>query len=114
MEEKPKTRPGKNGGTLKNDAGPGRPKGPQLATLIKRLLYANNNKVAKELAASLIMQAKRGNQQAIKQLWDRIDGPITEKIENSGVTKIIIERVQVEASGATCGPNGDSESEEEI
>jgi hypothetical protein len=66
------------------------------------------------LAESLIDQAAEGNSAAIKQLLDRIDGPVTEKIESSGVTKVIIERVSFTDSATPRGTISDSEPEEEV
>lgn len=115
MEEKPKTRPGRNGGTLKNDAGPGRPKGKKnLTTILAGELSKNSWKKAHMLVDAVIMQAARGNGTAIKLIWDHTVGPVTERIESSGVTKVIIERVQIADSSPSLGATGDIEAEEEI
>lgn len=80
-----KTRPGRNGGTLKADAGPGRPKGSlSLTAYIKKALAKDDDAKAKILADAWIMQAAKGNGVIAKQLWDRVDGPVTDKIELSG------------------------------
>lgn len=115
MEEKPKTRPGKNGGTLKNDAGPGRPKGKKnLTTILAAELEKNNWEKGNLLVDAVIAQASRGNGTAMKLIWDHTVGPVTEKVESSGVTKVIIERGSFTDSTPTLGPNDDIEAEEAV
>lgn len=102
-----------HGGSLRR-GGPGRPKGTSVTQLIINCLYEHDGKRAKELAIALIEQAKKGNPQAIKQLLDRIDGPVTERIESSGVTKVIIERVSFTDSSPALGSDDDIEAEEAV
>lgn len=82
-----KTRPGRNGGTLRSggDAGPGRPKGSvSITAYIRKALAQDDDAKAKILADAWIMQAAKGNGVIAKQLWDRVDGPVTDKLELSG------------------------------
>lgn len=106
--------PQPHGGALKRDAGPGRPRGAPVMKYVKRILTENNCNKARRLAEALVERAMEGNGVAIKQILDRIDGPVTERIESSGVTKVIIERVQIADSSPSLGATGDIEAEEEI
>lgn len=74
-----KTQPGRNGGTLKADAGPGRPKGSVslLGELKKQL---DEGETAQMLIKAMILQAARGNGAAMKLVWDRIEGPVPTEI----------------------------------
>jgi len=86
------TRPGRHGGTLKADAGPGRPKGSVSVThFIKELLKANDYEQAKKLAQATIINAAKGNGVALRQILDRIDGPVKEQVDvTSGGEKLIV------------------------
>jgi len=39
------------------------------------------------IATKLIQMASNGDSQAIKLIWDRIEGPVSQKIEHSGELK---------------------------
>ena len=67
----------------------GRPKGSySLVTIWKRKL-AEDPARAERLAEAILTHAEEGNGTAIKQVLDRLDGPVTEKTE--GTQKIIVE-----------------------
>ena len=104
-----KTQPGRNGGTLKADAGPGRPPGSfSLTRLIREALEANDEKQAKQLAAAMILQAAKGNGTAIKEIMNRIDGPVPIVTENE--TTLTLGDSSVEALSKAYGdpPEDDS------
>jgi len=83
------TQPGRHGGTLKADAGPGRPKGSVSVTkFLKDLLEANECDQAKKLAQSLILNAAKGNGTAIKEVMSRIDGPIKQDIDLNSTVNV--------------------------
>lgn len=105
-----KTRPGRNGGTLKAEAGPGRPKGSlSLTAYIKKALAQNNDAKAKILADAWIMQAAKGNGVIAKQLWDRIDGPVVDTVKHDGT---IIIRGDTGSLLARTAPGAREDSEE--
>jgi hypothetical protein len=96
-ETPPKTRQGKNGGTLLSGSSPGRPKGSvSLTTELRKLLAADGGKDAKNLARALILHAAKGNGTAIKELWGRMEGPIKEELEHSGEVVIRVKRDRAE------------------
>lgn len=71
-------------GALKRDAGPGRPKGSlSIIEEIKRKLNQNPELLG-QLTDRVIQLAMEGNPHALKQIMDRIDGPIAEKLEHLG------------------------------
>lgn len=64
----------------------GNPKGKPKGTLsitkhIRAALEANDHEKAKQLADALIYNAAKGNGAAMKQILDRIDGPVKEELE---------------------------------
>jgi hypothetical protein len=58
----------------------GRPKGSISLTTVLRTRLQDET-LANELVDSTISQAKAGNPVALKLLWDRIDGPVLQKVE---------------------------------
>lgn len=93
-----KTQPGRNGGTLKADAGPGRPAGSvSLVSALKRELRENPEKL-QAIVDATIQAAIEGDTSARKLVFDRIDGPMTEKVEVTNVSLTEPERVQRLAS----------------
>jgi hypothetical protein len=63
----------------------GRPKGSvSVVKYIKQLLEANEDEQAKKLAQALILQAAKGNGAALKQILDRVDGPVKQEMEVTG------------------------------
>jgi len=59
----------------------GRPKGAvSIIGHIRKLLAGEDEARAKQLAEALILQSAKGNGVAIRQLLDRIDGPVTQKV----------------------------------
>lgn len=67
----------------------GRPKGSySLVRLWKEKLSKDPDR-AERLAEAILRAAEEGNGTAIKQVLDRLDGPVTEKTE--GVQKIVVE-----------------------
>lgn len=99
--ERPATRPGRNGGTLNNGPGPGKPKGSvSITRRLKEALAANDEKEARALADALIKQAKRGNPQAIRQVLDRIDGPIAQRIELDDVSGLTEDELHARTAAA--------------
>lgn len=83
-EEQPQTYPGRNGGTL-HRGGPGRPKGSlSLKVILERELKKNGRLAATNLVKSTILNAAKGNGAALKIIFDRIDGPVAERLELTG------------------------------
>jgi hypothetical protein len=113
--EQPKTQPGRRGGTLKADAGPGRPKGSvSITAQIKRLLAADKGEQAKKLAQALIIQAAKGNGTAIREIMNRIDGVVGESLEHSGEVVIRVKRDTVDYPDASSGTDGDSSQPQDV
>jgi hypothetical protein len=79
-----------NGRFVKGNAatpGPGRPKGSVSITKhLREALEAQDEKQAKQLAQAIILQAAKGNGQAMKAILDRIDGPVVQRINVSQLT----------------------------
>lgn len=75
---------GGRGGWIKPGSNPrsGRPKGSlSLIGLIREELERNDKEGAKKLAQEIVKQAAQGNATALKQIMDRLDGPIVEQLE---------------------------------
>jgi hypothetical protein len=76
-----KFQPGQSG----NPAG--RPKGSiSLTTILKQKLAEGDT--AKDVIQWTLEQAKIGNAAALKILWDRIDGPIVNKVELDDISAL--------------------------
>ena len=89
-----KTQPGRNGGTLKADAGPGRPAGSvSLVGALRRELIENPHRV-KEIVNATIQAAIEGDTSARKLVFDRIDGALAEKLEVTNVSLTESERME--------------------
>jgi hypothetical protein len=58
----------------------GRPKKEVSLTALLRTKL-ENPQIADELVETTLNQAKAGNPVALKLLWDRIDGPVLQKVE---------------------------------
>lgn len=86
---------------------PGRPKGPSLTTLLKKCLEKKINyedpetqkiirgKVKDAVVWRLILNATQGDNQALKEIFERIDGKTAQRLIGEGFggeTKIIIVR----------------------
>jgi hypothetical protein len=73
------TMPGRNGGTLRQGGSPGRPKGSGSVThALRRLLDqtdADGRTKAELLAEALLTRAMEGNGTAIKEIFNRLEGP---------------------------------------
>jgi hypothetical protein len=81
----PATMPGRNGGTLKRGGSSGRPKGSlNISTILRRVLKqkgADGVINAERVALALVDQAAAGNVAAMRELLNRIDGPVPTKID---------------------------------
>ena len=68
----------------------GRPKSTALLTdWVKHELkkVTPNGTGLERIATKLLSMAENGDSQAIKLIWDRIEGPVSQKIEHSGELK---------------------------
>lgn len=79
------TQPGRNGGTLKRGSNP-KPKGAiSLTTRLVKALKAkdpeSNRAQADLLADDIIRHARGGNAAYAKLIYDRVEGPVTQKLE---------------------------------
>lgn len=73
-------RPGRNGGLLKNTAGPGRPEGSvSLVAAMKRHLREDPKRVD-ELVSAWFRQALDGDTAMAKVFLDRVDGPLPTRL----------------------------------
>ena len=81
--------PGRNGGRLRR--GGGNPSGSTLSITeeLKRQLL--KDKAIEQAARSLLIQFMKGNPAAIKQVLDRIDGPVTEKHDVATEIRVVYE-----------------------
>jgi len=70
-------RPGKSGNPG------GRPRKPLAERLLNQLL-ANDEAEAAKVIKALLTQAKKGDVSAIKEAFDRTEGKVADKMENSG------------------------------
>ena len=52
-----------------------------ITSRLRRVLNADGGKVAEEVAAIIIQQAKRGRFQFVKELVDRIDGSVVQRVQ---------------------------------
>lgn len=65
----------------------GRPPGVCITSAFRRAL--ENGSTVDDFAADLLARAREGNSQAIKQIMDRIDGPVETKVDvTSGGEKL--------------------------
>lgn len=90
------TQPGRNGGTLnRGGAQPGAGRPPKELSItwhIKQALERQDQEGAMALADALVEKAKEGNAAAIREVMDRVDGPVKQKseVEHSGQVAYII------------------------
>jgi hypothetical protein len=82
--------PGRNGGRLKRGGSTGRPKGSvNISSVIRKQLAKRGPDGilnVERVAAALIEQAAGGNVAAIRELMNRIDGPLPTKFRLDEVT----------------------------
>ena len=84
------TIPGRNGGTLTpfkpgNNMNPnGRPKSRPIAAAIRELLDADEGSKLKKIARVAVDNASDGDFRFAKEIMERIDGKVADKIEHSG------------------------------
>ncbi len=91
----PSTRPGKNGGTLLSGGG-GRPKGSlSIIGGIKKKLE-EHPEMYEALIMGVLAQAADGNAQALRQIMDRLDGPIKEQIDTNQTVRVVFGEPQDE------------------
>ena len=69
--------PGQSGNPL------GRPKDKKYISEALKGLLASNPQLLKELVEAIIKEAKKGNVQAFKELSDRTEGKVADKIEGT-------------------------------
>lgn len=81
-----------------------RGKGQRLVGILRRLLRSKypgdpqQRTVAEVLVARLIVLAMQGNSMAIKQIFDRIDGPVPTTIDGAdGPIRLVVEYVDQES-----------------
>jgi hypothetical protein len=92
VSERPQNKnlvPGAGGG---NNGG-GRPPNEKSVTYwAKQLLEAEDGKEAEAVAKSMIENAKGGNSSLLRELLDRVEGPVKQKseVEHSGQVSYII------------------------
>jgi hypothetical protein len=86
----PATMKGRNGGTLKRGGSSGRPKGSlNISTILRRVLKqkgADGVINAERVALALVNQAAAGNVAAMRELLNRIDGPVPTKFDITEVS----------------------------
>ena len=99
--------------------GPGRPKGSiSLVEHLKRHLRENEGKNAKEIVEATYRLALDGHPQALKLVWDRIDGPVVQQVDltakvqalsedelNEQLRLLAIERGVIEGTGESEDPD---------
>ena len=91
----------------------GRPKGSVSITKhLRAALEAQDEKKAIMLAEAIILQAAKGNGVALKQVLDRIDGPVVEESNTNGSLTIRVVRSSDNVAGAASRAV-DSEGEQE-
>jgi hypothetical protein len=68
----------------------GRPKGSVSITRVMReVLEESGEKEAKKLAKAILRNAAKGNSTAIKEVLDRIDGPVKQMQEGSVTVRVV-------------------------
>lgn len=100
--------------------GPGRPKKNEaMRAALERALAIKDPETGKPdrdaIALALVKEAKRGNVDAIKQIFDRVDGKVREErtVEQTGEVKHVVEVTysrrahQPDAAGAPREPGAD-------
>jgi hypothetical protein len=94
-EEKP-MRPGGRGGLLKTGGSPGRPPGSlSIIGGIKKKLE-EHPEMYEALIMGVLAQAAEGNAQALRQIMDRLDGPIKEQIDTNQTVRVVFGEPQDE------------------
>jgi len=79
----------------------GRPKGSVgITARIRAMLEKDGGKLAEAIATVFLRESAKGKFPFAKEIIDRIDGKISEKIETDGQLKIIVEHVKPNASEA--------------
>lgn len=72
---------------LNGTPGPGRPKGTDklsLTTLLRNYLWKDSKKEARQLIASVVERAQKGNSSLALEIFNRIDGKVPDKVETTG------------------------------
>lgn len=67
----------------------GRPKGSSVTDRIRKILDDNNGNAADALAKAIIKAALKGDFRFAKEILDRVEGKVTDKLELDGEVKVI-------------------------
>jgi hypothetical protein len=68
----------------------GRPKGSvSITRLMREALEESGEKEAKRLAKAILRNAAKGNSTAIKEVLDRIDGPVKQMQEGNVTVRVV-------------------------
>jgi len=73
----------------------GRPKGSGITDRLKKLLEKEDGKIADALAQSIISAALRGDYRFVKEILDRVEGKVTDKLDIDGEVRVIEQRFVV-------------------
>jgi hypothetical protein len=73
----------------------GRPKGSGVTDRLKRILAEDDGKVSEALAKSMLQAALRGDHRFVKEILDRVEGKVTDKLDIDGDIRVIEQRFVV-------------------
>ena len=70
----------------------GRPKGTSISTRLRELVEGDEGKVADAIAKACIKAALRGDHRFVKEIMDRLEGKVKDKVEVDGDIRVIEQR----------------------
>jgi hypothetical protein len=73
----------------------GRPKGRGVTDRLKELLNEDDGKISDALAKSIIKAALKGDYRFVREILDRVEGKVTDKLDIDGEVRVIEQRFVV-------------------
>jgi hypothetical protein len=103
--------------------GPGRPKGVSLKGLLKQALEKetlgdqpcpNGRNVAETFVEAVLIHAIGGNPSYMKEIWERVEGKVKDKVEHDGEIKIRVEYADDTIATPSPSSNGSANGSEAV
>lgn len=72
----------------------GRPKGTSITARLRKLVEQNEGEVAEALCKAIVKAGLKGDYRFVKEILDRLDGPVKQQIEGTMTTHYKVHRAE--------------------
>ena len=72
----------------------GRPKGTSITARLRKLVEKNEGEVADALCKAIVKAGLKGDYRFVKEILDRLDGPVKQQIEGNMTTHYKVHRAE--------------------